>query len=158
MLLAKKKSNLGATIVRVEFGQDGISGRTREVFWVRWVGYFINFTLIFFALLLLSGVGWATIILYLPPNPHHTHSLETGMLIFEGGGSTIGLTMLWATMFLTGALVASSYKWGFFVFAILIYFFLIYQVLGAARGYASRVDQGVHKIFSGLSAYIFFFM
>lgn len=80
------------------------------------------------------------------------------MLILEGGGSTIGLTMLWATMFLTGALVASSYKWGFFVFAILIYFFLIYQVLGAARGYASRVDQGVHKIFSGLSAYIFFFM
>jgi bacteriorhodopsin len=72
--------------------------------------------------------------------------------------STIGLTMIWATMFLCGALVSSSYKWGFFVFALLIYYFIIWQVLGVARKYTSRVEPGVHKIFAGLAAYEIFFM
>lgn len=57
-------SNLGGHGVPVEFRHHGLVRRTREVFWVRWIGYFINFSLIFFALLLLSGVGWASILLY----------------------------------------------------------------------------------------------
>lgn len=57
-------SNLGGHGVVVEFRHYGLARRTREVFWVRWIGYFINFSLIFFALLLLSGVGWASILLY----------------------------------------------------------------------------------------------
>ncbi|PWW77993.1 family A G protein-coupled receptor-like protein [Tuber magnatum] len=127
-------SNLGGHAVPVQFRRDGLPGRTRQVFWVRWVGYFINFSLIFFALLLLSGVGWASILF------------------------TIGLTMLWATMLLVGGLVPSDYKWGFYVFAVMIYFFIIWQVLGVARKYASKVDAGVHKIFSGLAAYTLFLM
>lgn len=62
-------SNLGGHGVVVEFRRDGLVRRTREVFWVRWIGYFINFSLIFFALLLLSGVGWANILLYVLPPP-----------------------------------------------------------------------------------------
>ncbi|CUS10765.1 unnamed protein product [Tuber aestivum] len=127
-------SNLGGHAVPVQFRLDGLPGRTRQVFWVRWIGYFINFSLIFFALLLLSGVGWASILF------------------------TIGLTMLWATMLLVGGLVHSDYKWGFYVFGVMIYFFIIWQVLGVARKYASKVDTGVHKIFSGLAAYTLFFM
>lgn len=57
-------SNLGGHAVLVEFRHYGLLNRTRQVFWVRWIGYFINFSLIFFALLLLSGVGWASILLY----------------------------------------------------------------------------------------------
>ncbi|CAZ79554.1 unnamed protein product [Tuber melanosporum] len=127
-------SNLGGHAVPVQFRRDGLLSRTRQVFWVRWIGYFINFSLIFFALLLLSGVGWASILF------------------------TIGLTMLWAVMLLVGGLVRSDYKWGFYVFALLVYFFILWQVLGVARKYASRVDAGVHKIFSGLAAYTLFFM
>ncbi|RPA96801.1 family A G protein-coupled receptor-like protein [Choiromyces venosus 120613-1] len=127
-------SNLGGHAVPVEFRRRGIPGRTRQVFWVRWIGYFINFSLIFFSLLLLSGVGWANILF------------------------TIGLTMLWATMLLVGGLVSSSYKWGFYVFALLIYFFIIWQVLGVARKHASRVDLGAHKIFTSLAAWTLFLM
>lgn len=57
-------SDLGGHAVPVEFRRYGLIGRTRQVFWVRWIGYFINFSLIFFSLLLLSGVGWASILLY----------------------------------------------------------------------------------------------
>lgn len=57
-------SNLGSRGVPVEFRQNGILGRTRQVFYTRWVGYFINFNIIWLALLLMSGVGWGTIILY----------------------------------------------------------------------------------------------
>lgn len=62
--------------------------------------------------------------------------------------------MLWAVMFLVGGLVASTYKWGFFVFAVLIYFFIAWQVLGVARSYARRVEPGVHTMYLGLAAYI----
>ncbi|KAL7268675.1 hypothetical protein RUND412_008693 [Rhizina undulata] len=127
-------SDLGGYAVPVEFRHDGLVRRTRQVFYTRWVGYFINFSLAFFALLLLSGVGWASILF------------------------TIGLTMLWATMFLIGEFVSSSYKWGFFVFAICLYFFICWQTLGIARRYAYRVDPEVHKTFAGLTAYLLFFM
>jgi len=63
------QSNLGGHAVRVEFRHDGVPNRTRQVFWVRWIGYFINFSLIFFALLLLSGVGWASILLSVIHDP-----------------------------------------------------------------------------------------
>lgn len=62
--------------------------------------------------------------------------------------------MLWATMLLVGGQVHSSYKWGFFVFAVLIYFFIVWQVLGVARSYARRVEPGVHKIYLALAAWV----
>lgn len=72
-------SNLGGHAVVVEFRNYGLARRTREVFWVRWIGYFINFSLIFFALLLLSGVGWASILLYVLSNPF---LLWNGLIFF----------------------------------------------------------------------------
>lgn len=50
--------------------------------------------------------------------------------------------------------MGSSYKWGFFVFAVLIYFFIIWQVLGVARSYARRVEPSVHKIYFALAAWV----
>lgn len=152
------QSNLGGHAVPVEFRHDGLPNRTRQVFWVRWVGYFINFSLIFFALLLLSGVGWASILLSVI---HYPTQLFNPSLMLKGGGvtySTIGLTMLWATMLLVGGLVSSTYKWGYYVFALLIYFFILWQVLGVSRKHASKLDAGVHKAFSGLAAYTLFLM
>lgn len=62
--------------------------------------------------------------------------------------------MLWAVMFLVGGQVGSSYKWGFFVFAVLIYFFIVWQVLGVARSYARRVEPSVHKTYFALAAWV----
>jgi len=122
-------SNLGGHAVPVEFRGGNVLNRTRQVFYARWVGYFINFSLIFFALLLMSGVGWATILF------------------------TVGLVMLWATMFLIGMFVRSTYKWGFFVIGCLIYFLIIWQTMGIARCHASGVNSNTHRTFSTLTGW-----
>jgi bacteriorhodopsin len=127
-------SDLGGAAVPVEFREHGFVGRTRQVFYARWVGYFINFSLIFFALLLMSGVGWASILF------------------------TIGLVMLWTTMFLIGMFVHSLYKWGFFVIAILLYALIIWQTMGIARSYANTIDSGTHKVFALLTGWELFMM
>ena len=127
-------SNLGGTGVPVEFRADGLVDRTRQVFYARWVGYFINFSLAWFALLLLSGVGWASILF------------------------TTGLVMVWATMFLIGMFVRSTYKWGFFVFAIVMYVFIGWQTLGVARSYTTRFDAGTLRSFTILAGWQLFFM
>lgn len=127
-------SNLGSSAVPVQFFHLGIINRTRQVFYARWVGYFINFSLIWFALLLLSGVGWASI-LY-----------------------TIGLTMLWASMFLMGMFVRSSYKWGFLAIGVVIYFLIAWQSMGVAKRYALRMDVLTHKTYTNLAAWTLFLM
>lgn len=91
-----------------------------------------------------GGVGEYLVVCFTTPIPPQ---------VLLTGGSTIGLAMLWAVMFLVGGLVPSSYKWGFFVFAVLIYFFIVWQVLGVARAYARRVEPGVHKMYLALSAW-----
>ncbi|KAI5807296.1 hypothetical protein DFH27DRAFT_479101 [Peziza echinospora] len=124
-------SNLGSTAIRTEFKQDGIQGRTRQVFWVRYIGWFITWPIIVLSLLLMTGVGWSTIIF------------------------TMGLSMLYAVMFLCGALTHSSFKWGYFVIALLALFLLAYQLLVAARPWARRFDTS--KWYIPLAAYTLFF-
>jgi bacteriorhodopsin len=124
-------SNLGSSPVPVEFRGKGL---TRQVYYARWVGYTINFTLIIFALLLLSGVGWAPILF------------------------TLMLTIGWGSMFLIGMFISTTYKWGFFVFGVVLYFLIIWQVLGNARGYSSRVETHAHRSYIGLAAWTIFFM
>lgn len=124
-------SNLGSHAVPVQFREGGIPGRTRQIFWVRFVEWFVTWSLEVLALLLLSGVGWSTILF------------------------TIGLTMLQAVMYLVGALTRTSYKWGYYAFAVFLYFLIAYQLFVAARAWARKFDVG--KTFSGLTAYLLFF-
>jgi len=127
-------SDLGSTGVRTEFRQGNIPNRTRQVYYTRWVGYFLNFLLSMFAILLLSGVGWATI------------------------AFSLGLTAVWDIMLLIGALVSTRYKWGFYVFSVLAWLGLLWQLFGVSRRYASRFDAGTNKVFTTLAAYQVFFM
>lgn len=117
-------SNLGSS--QVLAGDD----LSRQIFYARWVGYTINFTLIMIALLILSTVGWAAIFL------------------------TVVLTLIWGSMYLIGMFISTSFKWGFFVFAIVANLLIAWQLLGNARGWARRVDVAMHKSYSTLSAYI----
>lgn len=127
-------SDLGGAAVLVQFRGGNITNRTRQVFYVRWVGYFINFALIWFALLLMSGVGWASILF------------------------TVGLSMLWASMFLIGMFVRSSYKWGFYVISYFLWALIAWQTMGIARSYANTVDSTTHKTFTALAAWELFLM
>ncbi|KAF8534851.1 hypothetical protein BDD12DRAFT_894898 [Trichophaea hybrida] len=127
-------SNLGGAAVPVEFRGGNILNRTRQVFYARWVGYFINFSLIWFALLLMSGVGWASILF------------------------TLGLNMLWASMFLIGMFVRSSYKWGFFVIAVILWGLIVWQTMGIARSHAYTVESNTHRTFTILALWELFLM
>ncbi|KAF8420232.1 hypothetical protein EV426DRAFT_552669 [Tirmania nivea] len=124
-------SNLGGTPVPVEFRQRGLTERSRQIFWVRFVEWTITWSLITLALLLMTAVGWSTIIW------------------------TIGLSILYAVMLLVGALTQSSYKWGYFVFALLAYFLLAYQLLHVARPWARRYETS--RYYFPAAAYILFF-
>lgn len=48
---------------------------------------------------------------------------------------------------LVGALTSSSYKWGYFVFAMLALFGIAWNVLWTAREYAQRLGPRVYKTF-----------
>lgn len=124
-------SDLGGTAVPVEFRQNGLAGRTRQIFWVRFVEWTITWSLITLALLLMTAVGWSTIIW------------------------TIALTILYSVMLLVGALTATSYKWGYFVVALVAYFLLAYQLLHVARPWARRYETT--KWYFPAAAYIMFF-
>ena len=93
--------------------------------------WFITWPIIVLALLLMTGVGWSTIIF------------------------TMALSMLYAVMFLVGALTHTSYKWGYFVIALLALFLLAYQLLIAARPWARRFDTS--KWYLPLATYTLFF-
>lgn len=124
-------SDLGGTPIPVEFRNRGLAGRTRQIFWVRFVEWTITWSLITLALLLMTAVGWSTIIW------------------------TIALSILYAVMLLVGALTRTSYKWGYFVIALLAYFLLAYQLLHVARPWARRYETS--KWYLPAAAFTLFF-
>jgi bacteriorhodopsin len=87
-------SNLGFTPIEVEFQRSNpkVHGQYREIFWVRYVDWFITTPLLLMDLLLTAGMPWPTILWVI---------LVDEIMIVTG---------------LVGALVRSSYKWGYFVF------------------------------------------
>ena len=79
------------------------------------IDYFLTTPLILLALFLSSGIPWATI-LY-----------------------TILIDWVMVVSFLVGTLVKSTYKFGYFTFAVVAYLFIAYQLLFAARSYAAEL-------------------
>jgi len=98
-------SNLGNTPVRqyMNNGADGL--QTREVFYVRYIYYTTAWPLVLTAVLILSGVSWATILF------------------------AVALVEIWVVSWLSGALVTTSYKWGYFAFGLFAYIILSYLLL-----------------------------
>ena len=90
-------SNLGFTPIQVEFPRSNpkVRGQYREIFWVRYVDWFITTPLLLMDLLLTAGMPWPTILWVI---------LVDEIMIVTG---------------LVGALVRSGYKWGYFVFGML---------------------------------------
>lgn len=87
-------SNLGFTPIPVEFHRSShlVSGNYREIFYVRYIDWFITTPLLLTDLLLTAGMPWPTLIWVI---------LVDWTMIVTG---------------LVGALVVSSYKWGYFAF------------------------------------------
>lgn len=98
-------SNLGNTPIRQYMNSGADALQTRDVFYVRYIYYITAWPLVLTAVLLLSGVTWATILFI------------------------IALQEIWVVSWLCGALVTTSYKWGYYAFGLFAYIVLSYLLL-----------------------------
>ncbi|PSR80400.1 hypothetical protein PHLCEN_2v6733 [Hermanssonia centrifuga] len=95
-------SDLGATPIVTEFRADGA---TRQIWYVRYIQWFITFPLLLLSVLLATGLSLSDIM------------------------TTIFMGMFLVICGLVGALVQSTYKWGFFVFGCGALFYIWYVLL-----------------------------
>lgn len=104
-------SNLGNTPVRQYMNQemDRSSTHTRQMFYARYIYWVVAWPLVLVANLLLSGLSWATSLF------------------------AVALLEIWVVTWLCGALVATSYKWGYFAFGCFAYLVLTYILLSWGR-------------------------
>jgi len=113
-------SDLGSTPVRVV---DNLSSPgTRQIFFAKYINWFVGWPPLVIALGLASGVSWATIVF------------------------NVVLIWIWVASWLAGALTASNYKWGFFAFGLVAYFVLSSSLLHAGRLGAKRVGITNHYL------------
>lgn len=121
-------SNLGQTGILVEFIRDnpkvgGLAGGTREIFYVRYIDWFVTTPLLLLDLLLTAGLPWPTILITL---------LIDEVMIVTG---------------LIGALVQSSYKWGYFVFGCIALLYVVYILVFVARRHAQALGPNVSRAY-----------
>ncbi|KAL2065470.1 hypothetical protein VTL71DRAFT_3140 [Oculimacula yallundae] len=110
-------SNLGYAAIQVEFVRSNplVSGLYREVFYVRYIDWVITTPLLLLDVLLTAGLPWPVILITI---------LVDEIMIVTG---------------LVGALVASQYKWGYFVFAMLALFYVFYNVSFVGAKHAKHI-------------------
>ncbi|KAK5015112.1 hypothetical protein BJ546DRAFT_1065685 [Cryomyces antarcticus] len=118
-------SNLGWTPIDVEFQRNNpvVRGVNREIFYVRYIDWFITTPLLLMDLLLTAGMPWPTVLFVI---------LVDEVMIVTG---------------LVGALVKSSYKWGYFAFGCAALAYIVWELVWTARKHASRLGSDIGKAF-----------
>lgn len=118
-------SGLGWTPIDVEFVRSNpkVSGINREIFYVRYIDWFITTPLLLLDLLLTAAMPSPTILFVI---------LVDEVMIVTG---------------LVGALVKSSYKWGYFVFAMFALFYVAFVLTWEARRHASALGSDIGRVF-----------
>ena len=98
-------SNLGWTAIQVEFPRSDpkVAGLMRQIFYVRYIDWFITTPLLLMDLLLTCGMPTPTMLYVI---------LMNEVMVVTG---------------LVGAVVKSSYKWGFFTFGTVAFLFVAYS-------------------------------
>lgn len=118
-------SNLGQTPVQVEFirgGKVGAAG-TREVFYVRYIDWFVTTPLLLMDLLLTAGLPWSTILITI---------LADEIMVVTG---------------LVGALTQTTYKWGYWTFGMFAFFFVAYTLVIDGRSHARALGGSVARTY-----------
>ncbi|CAN8099868.1 unnamed protein product [Discula destructiva] len=119
-------SDLGQSPIQAEFIRNTAAVRsagTREIFWVRYIDWFVTTPLLLTDLLLTAGVPWPTLLITV---------LADEIMIVTG---------------LVGALTSSSYKWGFWTFGMAAFFFIVYELVIDARRHANALGGSVKSTF-----------
>lgn len=118
-------SNLGWTPIDVEFQRSNpkVAGVNREIFYVRYIDWFITTPLLLTDLLLTAALPWPTLFFVI---------LVDEVMIVTG---------------LVGALVRSSYKWGYFTFGCVALAYIVWVLVWEARKNANRMGTDVGRAF-----------
>jgi bacteriorhodopsin len=118
-------SNLGWTGITVEWHRTNghVAGNTRQIFYVRYIEWFLTMPLILSNLLFVAGMSWQ----YL--------------------AQIILVSSIFVVARLVGALVSTTYKWGYFVFGIVTYIYIVYELLFNVRNHANSLGSDVHKVY-----------
>ncbi|CAL1704516.1 unnamed protein product [Somion occarium] len=120
-------SDLGAAPVPVEFRDVG---QTRQVFYARYIQWFITFPLVLLQLLLFSGLTIADIIT---------------TLYFAGVAVIMGLA---------GSVVQSTYKWGYYTIGVVSLIYVWYVLLWHAPRTTFPANGVLHSGYYLLAAYL----
>ncbi|KAG7108306.1 Protein like protein [Verticillium longisporum] len=120
-------SNLGQTPIQVEFERSDHSvsaAGTREIFYVRYIDWFITTPLLLLDLCLTAGLPWPTILVVI---------LADWIMIVCG---------------LVGSLVSSSYKWGYWVFGMFAFFYVVYALVFDGRHHANALGGSISTTYT----------
>jgi len=119
-------SNLGFVPIAVEFPRSNpvVRGNLREIFYVRYIDWFITTPLLLLDLLLTAGMPWPSILWVI---------LVDEIMIVTG---------------LVGALVVSRYKFAYFAIGCVALFYIVYVLVFEARRHASRYGSDVNRCFT----------
>ncbi|KAK3110761.1 hypothetical protein LTR53_014630 [Teratosphaeriaceae sp. CCFEE 6253] len=118
-------SSIGWTPIDVEFQRANpkVHGVNREIFYVRYIDWFITTPLLLMDLLLTAAMPWPTTLFVI---------LVDEVMIVTG---------------LVGALVKSSYKWGYFTFGCAALLYITYVLVWEARKHAAGMGRDVGKAY-----------
>lgn len=107
------------------------NGPDRQIFWIKFVNWVVEFPAIILILGLLSGISWATIIYQ------------------------IFLSWIWVINYLGGAYVETKYKWGYFAFGTFAMILLIANIFGeGSRGARRLGTKSHHLILAGHTCFL----
>ncbi|KAF2807435.1 family A G protein-coupled receptor-like protein [Mytilinidion resinicola] len=118
-------SNLGWTPIEVEYhrSESVVRGNYREIFYVRYIDWFITTPLLLMDLLLTAGMPWPSVLWVI---------LVDEVMIVTG---------------LVGALVRSDYKWGYFAMGCAALVYIVYVLGWEARKHASALGPDIGRVF-----------
>ncbi|EIW60452.1 family A G protein-coupled receptor-like protein [Trametes versicolor FP-101664 SS1] len=125
-------SDLGATPVTAQFQRGGAG--TRQVWFVRYIQWFITLPLLLLELLLATGLSLSDIF------------------------TTMFMAWVFVVCGLVGSLVVSSYKWGYFVLGCMALFYIWYMLLGHGPRSTFAAGGVVRSGYVRSSAYLSFLL
>ncbi|KAK5232429.1 hypothetical protein LTR47_006642 [Exophiala xenobiotica] len=119
-------SNLGWTPINVEWlsSESIVRGVNRQVFYARYIDWFLTTPLLLLDLLLTAGMPWPTILWII---------LMDEIMIVTG---------------LIGALVKTSYKWGFYAFGCAAMLYIFYELAITGRKHAQALGKDVARSYT----------
>ncbi|BDD57652.1 hypothetical protein MAP00_002999 [Monascus purpureus] len=127
-------SNLGWVPIDVEWrrSDDEVAGINRQIWWVRYIGWFLTWPLLSLSVLLTTAA----------PTVHIVWSLF--------------LSAAMAVLALVGALVRSDYKWGYYAFWLWVWIMAVYALVWTPRKYARALGRDVQRVHFTISGWVSF--